>query len=121
MKPHNVSTKDYIIKKIASDIISERIIHQVITHQFESAVKATAVNNSVEISGFGKFVFAKTKAQKQLKKYEDQVEYYSRIVNTPDLDEATIGNAAVKLRSAEENVRILKPKLHNENEDRSNL
>lgn len=117
MKPHNVSTKDYIIKKIASDIISEKIIHQVISHQFDSANKATAVHNSVEISGFGKFVFARKKAEKQLKKYEDQVEYYSRIVNTPGLDEATIGNAAVKLRTAEDNVRVLKPKLHNENED----
>lgn len=117
MKPHNVSTKDYIIKKIASDIISERIIHQVISHQFDSANKATAVHNSVEISGFGKFVFAKKKAEKQLKKYEEHEEYYSRIVNTPGLDEATIGNAAVKLHTVKENIKLLKPKLHIENEN----
>ena len=51
-------------------VVSERVIDQVITHQFNSAEDATKTNNSVEISGFGKFVFNKSKAEKKINKLE---------------------------------------------------
>ena len=51
-------------------VVSERVISQVITHQFNSAEDATKTNNSVEISGFGKFIFNKSKAVRHVEKLE---------------------------------------------------
>ena len=51
-----------------SMVISEQVIDQVITHQFNSADDATKTMNSIEISGFGKFVFNKPKAEKKIEK-----------------------------------------------------
>ena len=53
------------MKKMAIGmVVNERVIDQVITHQFNSAEDATKTNNSIEISGFGKFVFNMSKAVK---------------------------------------------------------
>ena len=71
MKPPNMNIKDYLIKKIAvnkvieNKLIAEKIIHKVIGHQFDSANDAIHKYNSVEFSGFGKFVFNINKAKKR--------------------------------------------------------
>jgi len=116
MKPHNISTKDYLIKKIAEDINEERIIYQVISHQFDSANKATVSHNSVEISGFGKFVFNINKAKKQMLKYLSQEEMYAQQLEEAT-DDASRRNLEMRLQTIKHNIKILKPKLHNENED----
>ena len=43
-------------------VISEKIIDQVINHQFDSANDALNTNDTLEISGFGKFFFNTKKA-----------------------------------------------------------
>ena len=47
-------------------VISEKVIDRVITHQFNSAEDATRDKNSIEISGFGKFVFNLAKANAEM-------------------------------------------------------
>ena len=43
--------RDHIVKKMAIGmVVNERVIDQVITHQFNSAEDATKTNNSIEIS-----------------------------------------------------------------------
>ena len=71
-----------IVKKLSREkIISERVINQVVMHQFNSANEALKNNNTVEISGFGKFTFNSKKAYKRLEKlkkfkkgYEEGIE-----------------------------------------------
>ena len=61
-----------IVKKLSREkIISERVINQVVMHQFNSANEALKNNNTVEISGFGKFTFNSKKAYKRLEKLKN--------------------------------------------------
>ena len=50
-------------------LIPEYTIEAIVAHQFQEALKAMVVNKSVEISGFGKFLFNEKRALKKLEKY----------------------------------------------------
>jgi nucleoid DNA-binding protein len=65
--------QDTLIKTTAIKLaIPERIVEAVVNHQFASANTALASgeNMTVEISGFGKFIFSKKKAIKRLEKLQ---------------------------------------------------
>jgi nucleoid DNA-binding protein len=64
-KPRKLSLKAFLIKKLAVKMmVSEGIITAVIDDQFNSALKAMDINSSVELSGFGKFLFKEAHAYK---------------------------------------------------------
>lgn len=70
-KPTTMPLKEWFIKRLALKLmIPEFVIKEVINFQATEAVKATANNNSVELSGFGKFIFYERKALKKMEKYE---------------------------------------------------
>lgn len=72
-KPDSMSVRDWITKKVATGIIiPENVINKVISHQFTSAIEAMSTNNSLEISGFGKFYFNVKKANKEIRHVESQ-------------------------------------------------
>ena len=78
--------REHKVKKMALGlVVSERVISQVITHQFNSAEDATKTNNSVEISGFGKLIFNKSKAEKHVEKLEKIKKVYEQ-----HIDEGTL-------------------------------
>lgn len=115
-KPPSMSIKEFLVKKIAINkvcdkMISEKTIDTIISHQFDSANVATATNNSIEISGFGKFVFNEKRGVKLMQKYTEQVEYYSKMLSS-ELTEAERRNAEMRLESINNNVKALKPKLN---------
>lgn len=59
--------KKEIIKKIVVDTaIPEDVISDVLSFAFSKAIKAFKTGNSVELSGFGKFVFNPHSAKKYL-------------------------------------------------------
>jgi nucleoid DNA-binding protein len=112
-KPISLSIKDWIIRKMApSLLLSEKTIEAVVNHQFQSAHEALLNNNSLEISGFGKFVFNEKKAIKQMQKFESQKALFSKIANDESLSEQKRHNARKKLETAEENIKALKPKMY---------
>ena len=120
-KPPSMSIREYLVKRIAINkvcdrMISEKVIDSVISHQFESAIAATATNNSVEISGFGKFVFNKKRALKQMEKYTQQMEYYSKMLSS-ELTEAERRNTLMRIESISNNIKALKPKLNEPSTD----
>lgn len=122
MKPASTPIKEYIIKKIAVNrvtdkLISEKTMDVVITHQFESAIKAMKNNNTVEISGFGKFLFNFKRAQKELIKYEKIREQYVSLLETTSSEEKRIILES-KLAIAIDGIKNLKPRV---NEYISNL
>lgn len=102
--------KQLAVNKIADKLISEKIINEVISHQFDSALKATVVHNSVEISGFGKFSFNQKKATKQMTKYNDQIVYYTEQLNNSDSD-AEKRNLSMRINTILYNIKVLKPKI----------
>lgn len=111
-KPVSMSIKEWLIKKIAiTFIVSEKIINNVVTHQFDSANDALVMNKSIEISGFGKFLFNQRKAEKQMDKYISQKTMYENMLLNGDLTQTKRKNTEVRLENTKLNIKFLKPKI----------
>lgn len=84
-KPINLSIKDFLIRRMAVQLMtSEKTIEAVISHQFKSANEALDKNSSIEIAGFGKWLFNHKKAKKvvdslniNIASYEERVKNMS--------------------------------------------
>ena len=116
MKSANTPIKEYIIKRLAVNkvtdkLISEKTMDLVISHQFESAIKAMMTNNTVEISGFGKFLFNFKRAQKELTKYEKIREHYTSMLQNTSLSEEQRKDLEDKLAIANDGIKNLKPRV----------
>lgn len=112
-KPISLSMKDYIIRTQAVKMmIPEKVIEAVINHQFNSANDAMKFHNTVEISGFGKFVFNYKKAQKKMEKMLSQQKLFQSRIDNPNLSEQRRATETVKLNNVIHNINVLKPKLY---------
>lgn len=111
-KPLSLSVKDYIIRKLSIKMkLTEKIIDNVVTHQFSSANEALVKNKSVEISGFGKFVFNDKKAISKMAKLHIQKGIFENMVNSVELSEQRKASATVKLQNVLLMIETLKPKI----------
>jgi nucleoid DNA-binding protein len=114
-KPISLSVKDYIIRKMAVKLmVSEKTIDTVISHQFSSANEALKSNNSVEISGFGKFLFNQKKANKRMEKMLSQKAYFQSVIDNPETSEQKRASTQTKLTNILINIEALKPKMNND-------
>jgi nucleoid DNA-binding protein len=122
-KPISMSVKDYLIRLMSVKMmLSEKTIEAVVNHQFQSANVALQENNSLEISGFGKFYFNQKKAQKRMEKMLSKAELFTKQMNDPNLSEQRRNSAAVKLANTLAGIAVLKPKLQtNENQSVTDL
>lgn len=112
-KPISLSMKDWLIRKLAPKLlVSEKTIEAVINHQFQSANEALAQNKTVEISGFGKFIFNDKKAVKKMETYEKIEKALVNIIANPQTGDAKRASAHVKLEGTRNNIRILKPRIN---------
>ena len=112
-KPQSLSVRDYLIRKMAiSLMIHEKVIEAVISHQFNEANLAMRTNNSVEISGFGKFLFNKNKAIKKMTKYLNQKAWWERYLLNPDITEKQKEKANTVITSLAQHIEALKPKIY---------
>ena len=92
-------------------VVSEIVLNQVITHQFNSAHDALKNNNSVEISGYGKFLFNKKKAKTKVKSLEKVKESYEKILTEDDISLKRSNFIKSKLSSINLTLNSLKPKI----------
>ena len=114
-KPKSLSVKDFLIRKMAVKMMmSEKTLDAVVSHQFSSANAAMKDNDSLEISGFGKFLFNKKKAQKLMEKFESQRTLFSSKLEDQNLSEKKRASLELKLQIALDNIKDLKPKLNDE-------
>lgn len=112
-KPQSLSMKDYLIRTLAVKMmIPEKTLETVINHQFNSANEAMKLHNSVEISGFGKFIFNYKKAQKKMEKMLSQQKLFQSRLDDPSLSEQRRATETTKLNGVINNINILKPKLY---------
>jgi nucleoid DNA-binding protein len=112
MKPASMSHKEWMIKKLSIQlVISEKVIDAVINDQFDSARMALVNNNSIEFSGFGKFVFNMKRAIKVMEKYQKQKKYYTEQLEDETLTTLMRGRTEKKLQTALDNIKALEPKL----------
>lgn len=110
-KPISMSIRDFLIKKISIDKKrSPEEIFKIISFQFDEASLATETCNSIELSGFGKFMFNEKKANKQMIKYNQQVALFTKKIES-STSENEIRVLNLKLKTTENNINHLKPKL----------
>lgn len=110
-----MTDKELLIKTIASKIlVSEKTIEAVINHQFISANQAMDTNKSVEISGFGKFMFNEKKAARRLKTYMMKKHDMHTIINHPEATAEQIRKATIIYNDMVDHIALLKPNISHE-------
>ena len=121
MRKKKLTVMEEIVKELSMDkLIPEKLINQVVMHQFNSAHDALKNNFSVEISGFGKFLFNTKKAERKLKKLNDIKRAYENQLTNVDIPEKKANYIKGKLSSANITINSISLKLNNrENVDNS--
>jgi hypothetical protein len=110
-----LTDKELLIKTIASKLlVSEKTIEAVINHQFISANQAMDTNRSVEISGFGKFMFNEKKAARRLKTYLMKKHDMHTIITHPEATAEQIRKATIIYNDMVDHIALLKPNISDE-------
>lgn len=121
-KPISMSVKDYLIRTLAVKMmVSEKVIETVVNHQFQSANLAMDTNNSVEISGFGKFYFNEKKAKKRLESLKGKKKLMESYIANPEISEQKRHASQVTLEKTEALINLLKSKITYEDQLRSDI
>lgn len=109
-KSMSIPLKESLIKKLSQQLnIPESTIDLVISDQFTEAFRATSNFNSIELSGFGKFVFHQKKAAAQMNKYQAQKTMLeTALIRCAPEDKR---NLTMRLNTTNKNIDHLKPKL----------
>ncbi len=113
-KPTTMSVKEYLIKRLSVRTNTlPKIIEAVVSHQMEGVNKALQKDNvfSVEMSGFGKWIFNYRKAQKKMEKQLSKREVFSNILKKPDLTEKQKASYQLKLDNTNKWIEEMEPKL----------
>jgi len=111
-KPSTMTVKEWIIKRMSINIIvSEKVIDQVITHQFDSANDALNTNDSIEISGFGKFLFNTKKANTRYAKLLHIKQAYDNILADPLTTDKKRHSTEQRMITVLNDIKMLKPKI----------
>ena len=111
-KPNTMSVKEYIIKRMSiSLVVSEKMIDQVVQHQFDSANDALNTNDTVEISGFGKFFFNTKKANAHYNKLLEMKQAYENILADTSITEKRRHSIEQRMITVLSDIKMLKPKI----------
>ena len=121
-KPISMSVKDYLVRTLAVKMmISEKTIETVVNHQFQSANEAMDTNNSIEISGFGKFYFNEKKAKKRLEDLTRKKNLMLEFIASAETSEQKKRSSQVTLEKTEALINLLKSKITYEDQLLSDL
>lgn len=108
-KPISMSVKDFLVRTLAVKVmVSEKIIEAVVNHQFQSANEAVDLNNSLEISGFGKFFFNTKKANKRIEALIAKKEAIEKIIADETISEQKKRSSVVTLEKTIATIHLLK-------------
>lgn len=111
-KPVTLSVKNFLIRKLSSDmIVPEKVIEEIVNHQFVTIVEATKVHHTIEMSGFGKFLFNHKKAQRRMWLYENTKRLYESQLSQ-DITPVKRRSLEAKLKILLGYIEALKPMLH---------
>jgi nucleoid DNA-binding protein len=121
-KPISMSVKDYLVRTLAVKMmVSEKTIETVINHQFQSANEAMDLNNSLEISGFGKFYFNEKKATKRIGQLNAKKQAMEKIISDETTSEQKRRSSQVTLDKTEALINLLTTKTIYEDQLLSDL
>ena len=112
-KPISLTMREYLVRTLAPKLlVSEKVIDTVVAYQFSEANAALADNDSVEISGFGKLLFNRKKAEQKMEKFLSQKALFESILQNPEAPEQKKHKAQLKFNTVLHNIEVLKPKLY---------
>ena len=113
-KPISTSVKDYLIKKMSVRTnTASKIIDAVVSHQIEGINKAIQNDSifSVEVSGFGKFLFNHKRAKKKMEKNLSKEVLFSSYLENPELTDKQRASYTLKLENTRKWMEGIKPKI----------
>lgn len=113
-KPFSMSVKDYLIRIMSVRMNKPvKTIEAIVNHQMEGVNSAIQADNkfSVEISGFGKFLFNHKKAKKKWEKHLSKEKTFRKILENPELTDKQRNSYTLKLESTLKWMEVIKPKL----------
>jgi nucleoid DNA-binding protein len=112
-KPQSLSMREYLVRKLAPKLLlSEKVIDAVVVHQFTEANSAMLTNNSIEISGFGKFVFNTKKAKKKVERLNQKLDFFSNLLVDEGLSETKRQHVNTTLSTTNDSLNSIKSKIN---------
>lgn len=106
------SIKDLLIRTTAVKLsIHEKLIEKVVDYQFKSAQEAMGTNHTVELCGFGKFVFNNNKAKKKLVSLQKTVDILQNELDHPETAKKSPVFSKNVLKATKEHIASLKPMI----------
>src|SRR5690349_18208872 len=99
-KPVSTSVRDYLIKRMSVRMnIPSKTIEAIVAHQMEGINKAIQSDNkfSVEMSGFGKWLFNHKKAKKKWDKNLSKEKVFENLLAKPDITDRQKSSYELKL------------------------
>lgn len=74
-KPKNKSLKDFIVENIAQRMkMQEPVVSAIVSHQFKGITRALQKYKTVEMAGFGKWIFMEKRAVRFLDDMKEELE-----------------------------------------------
>lgn len=109
-----ISVKNFLVRKLAVDmmVIPEKTIEAVINYQFSTAFAEMDRSNSIEISGFGRFVFSVNKAKKKIKQLEAFKKYCQEDIDNEQFSEKKRRSATLRMEALNADLEYVNRKLN---------
>jgi len=107
-----MSVREWLIKTLSKrDNIPQTVIASVVTHQYDEASTALNNNNSIEISGFGKFYFNEGRATKEMARLLLKKENAEQTLADEKISDKKRHAYTKRLATIDKNIELLKTKL----------
>lgn len=124
-KPASMSLKNWIIRNMAVKTgMSERVIETVVNFQFNSAYEKMEESETMEFSGWGRFIFNRKRAKWRMERLNSQIELFSKKAEDQTLTSEERRNASMRVDSFKRNLAVLEKTLEakkKKNESKGNI
>jgi nucleoid DNA-binding protein len=104
--------KNLLVRTTAVKLaMNEKLVEKIVDYQFQSANEAMNVHHTVELCGFGKFVFNNNKAKKKLMSLQKTVEILQDELDHPETAKKNPVFSKNVLKATKEHIASLKPMI----------
>ena len=111
-KPNSMSVREWLMKTLSQrDNIPQITIAAIVSHQYDEASTALNDNNSIEISGFGKFYYNEKRADKEMTQLLNKKEATEQMLADDSISEKKRWTAKRRLAITNKNIELLKTKI----------
>ena len=109
----SITTKGWLVKMLSSELMmSETVIDAVIDHAFEMVKEKMLKNDTVEIAGFGKFIFNRKKALRKLDDWRNAKRVMTDYSNDESINEIKRKGYANKVKNITVDIDLLEKRIY---------